>query len=212
MKKGNHLKALYHFTKKQKNKHSASTKDLNDSLDFAARPPNCEKEGADKNNHYRTQSCPPVEPLVLEGQIDIKIGNSQVSDKEDTTRIHESKFKRGHRNCKSQAEIESLSGNQMSVSIENLTSILYRKNSKESILKKSRVAGGGKFKSYAVEREHYERVKLDQQMKRYELNQELAELDKRTKGIAMKQQILESLLGKLDSDSVAGSSQELILP
>ena len=77
----------------------------------------------------------------------------------------------------------------MTASIDNLSSILYRKNSKECILKKSRL-GLGKVKAFGVERDHYNKVKLDQQMKKYELNEELAELDKKSRGIAVKQQIL----------------------
>jgi hypothetical protein len=61
--------------------------------------------------------------------------------------------------------MESLTGYQCSVSIESLSSVLYRKNSKEGSLKKSRVAGS--FKPIAIDRQHYERVRLDQQMKKY---------------------------------------------
>lgn len=54
----------------------------------------------------------------------------------------------------------------MTASIDNLSSILYRKNSKECVLKKSRL-GFGKVKAFGVEREHYNKVKLEQQMKKY---------------------------------------------
>lgn len=67
MKKASHPKALYHFTKKQKNKDSTSTKDLNDSLDQLEN-----NNPLTKKYHYRTQSCPPVEPVHLQSQTEIK--------------------------------------------------------------------------------------------------------------------------------------------
>ena len=68
-------------------------------------------------------------------------------------------------------ELDSLSINQPSMSIDNLSSVLYRKNSKESVLKKSRISGSTKFRPFALDRDHYEKVKIDQQIKKYELNE-----------------------------------------
>lgn len=65
MKKGKHLKALYHFTKQQKNKDSGSTNDVNDSLDYPDHLLKPRQGSITKQNHYRTQSCPAVEPGMI---------------------------------------------------------------------------------------------------------------------------------------------------
>ena len=61
MKKVNNSKALYHFTKKQKNKYSISTKDLNDSLDAVQITQITKSNKNEKKLHQRTQSCPSIE-------------------------------------------------------------------------------------------------------------------------------------------------------
>ena len=61
MKKVNSSKALYHFTKRQQNKYSISTQDLNDSLDVAEISHLIKSKKNDKILHQRTQSCPSIE-------------------------------------------------------------------------------------------------------------------------------------------------------
>lgn len=53
-------KALYNFTKMQKNKDSTSTRDLNDSLDFIDNHTKLGKQTIDRKLHQRTQSCPSI--------------------------------------------------------------------------------------------------------------------------------------------------------
>jgi hypothetical protein len=139
MQKNNQAKKLYQFSKKQKNKLSASTKDLNDSLD------NVTADIVACKNHQRTYSCPSVAPQDLQ--------EIEIQPKEQTARSY--KLKPTHRNCQSQVELDTISVNQHSISIDNLSAILYRKNSKESLLKKSRVSGSSKFQPVNFNRDHY---------------------------------------------------------
>ena len=87
MFKSTTAKKLYRFSKKQNNKQSASTKDLNDSLDIIATDPPPSK------HHQRTQSCPEVPPT--------EVPNNETNQQQKTTRSY--KLKPTHRNCRSQA-------------------------------------------------------------------------------------------------------------
>lgn len=69
MKKNTYSKALYHFAKKQKNKDSTSTKDLNDSLDGIQ----LNDSHSEKKTHQRTQSCPSVSLVPITSFPEIKI-------------------------------------------------------------------------------------------------------------------------------------------
>ena len=135
MNKDNQSKKLYHFNKHQKNKQSSSTKDLNDSLDRPVETPTQTKL------HLRTHSCPSVQ-LTKPPYIQMVA--------QDTTRTNQ--IKPTHRNCRSQFDLDNFSMNQPSISIDNLSSILYRKNSKETVLKKSRVSGKTKFRPFTLGR------------------------------------------------------------
>ena len=175
MLKNSYAKKLYQFSRQQKNKQSASTKDLNDSLDLISPEPLLSK------HHHRTQSCPSVET-----QQPLPPPPEQQTTRDHNNSHKHTKHKPTHRSCRSQAELDglsinqsvsqsvSISINQNSLSIDKLSSVLYRRHSKESVLKKSRLSGGNKFRGLGLERGQYERVKIDQQMQKYELNESLA--------------------------------------
>jgi hypothetical protein len=69
MKNNTVSKALYHFAKKHKDKHSTSPRDLNDSLDGLQEYDS--HQG--KKIHHRTHSCPTVAILPKTSFADIKI-------------------------------------------------------------------------------------------------------------------------------------------
>ena len=87
MFKNNTAKKLYRLTKKANNKQSASTKDLNDSLDHPPMTPVITTK-----HHTRTQSCPSGPPNNYP---------TIIADQQDTTRSY--KQKQFHSKSKSQA-------------------------------------------------------------------------------------------------------------
>lgn len=128
--KVNQSKALYNFTKKQRLKDSTSTKDLDDSLQHPEVNSQTCIPSPTKKPHHRTQSCPSItEPLKLQYKPLSKQNQSQRSEKDKTVRSSASKLKKGHRYYQSQVQLETTS-NAPSISIQNLSSVLYRKNSK----------------------------------------------------------------------------------
>jgi len=125
MKRSN-AKALYAFAKKQKLKDSRSTKDLNDSLDGGEELP--KQVPSNKKPHFRTQSCPSIEePLKYSPS---KRSKADVVEKEPTVQSYGGKNKILHRHCHSQASLYSGFLPQQSISVENLSTILYRKSGK----------------------------------------------------------------------------------
>lgn len=81
------------------------------------------------------------------------------------------------------------------MSIESLSVAVYRRGGKG--LKKS-----GKGRMAVLRGEEWGRARLEQQMKSYELREELRELAQRSSGITVKQQILENLLVKFEEELV----------
>lgn len=69
MKNNTISKALYHFTKKHKDKHSTSPGDLNDSLDGLQE----HDSHQGKKIHHRTHSCPTASIRLKMSPTDIKI-------------------------------------------------------------------------------------------------------------------------------------------
>ena len=196
MRRSNNSKALYNFTKKQKLKDSTSTKDLDDSLEHQEITSQNQLQSPHKQPHHRTQSCPFIAELnKFEYTPKSKVEKSQRYEKDGTVRSSGDKTKNKHRYCQSQAQLSSIS-NAQSISIENLSAVLYRKNSKEGGLKKIGALTNQKNKQFFIHNEHYSRTRLEQQMKTYELSEELKDLEKKSKGITIKQQILENLMNK----------------
>ena len=76
---------------------------------------------------------------------------------------------------------------------------LYRKQSKEGKLRKVNGSTRGLF----ANQEHFVRQQQEQQMKTYELSRELAQLERSQKATDIKQQILTSLLGRVESEGVS---------
>ena len=81
---------------------------------------------------------------------------------------------------------------------------LYRKQSKQGRLRK---VAGSRQKMF-LNQEHFARQQQEQQIKTYELSKELAELQRSQKATHIKQQILNSLLGRAESDCSTVSSQQ----
>ena len=59
-----------------------------------------------------------------------------------------------------------------------------------------------------LNQEHFVRQQQEQQIKTYELSEELVELQRSQKATHIKQQILNSLLGTAESDCSTVSSQQ----
>jgi hypothetical protein len=68
--------------------------------------------------------------------------------------------------------------------------VLYRKNSKEGGLKKIGAGSIARSKQFFIHNDVYSRTRIEQQIKAYELGEELKDIEKKSKGITIKQQIL----------------------
>ena len=75
--------------------------------------------------------------------------------------------------------------------LDTLSSVLYRKSSQKQPLKKQ---------ALTLKHDPYQRARLQQQMRGYELRTELEVVKKDTRNTALKQKILEGLLIRCEND------------
>lgn len=72
------------------------------------------------------------------------------------------------------------------------------------MLKKSGAGSNARSKQFFIHKDVYSRTRIEQQMKAYELSEELRSIENKSRGITIKQQILESLIQKLEEEAAPG--------